>query len=361
MSVRILSACLAGAVAIQSLLVGSLAEAQGFAGLGTSADGFAIPQAGVPLRFPADHGSHPDYRVEWWYLTANLKAADGTDYGVQWTLFRSAMAPKASDVWSSPQIWMGHAAITTPTQQYVAERLARDGIGQAGVTAAPFAAWIDDWHMQAISSLPAADGLSHLDLQATGQTFRYQLSLDANGPVVPQGQGGYSVKSASGQASEYYSQPFYTVHGKLMLPGGDIAVNGQGWLDREWSSQPLAADQTGWDWFSLHLDSGEKLMGFRLRDAGTGFTSATWISADGTPTPLPPGALKLTSLSTTEVAGHSVPTAWRLDIPSRNFSVTTKPINPQAWMATSFPYWEGPIIFEGSQKGHGYLEMTGYK
>lgn len=359
MSARFLSASLAAIL----LLAAASANAQGFAGLGTTAEGFAIPKPGVPLSFPRDHGPHPDYRIEWWYLTANLKGADGQDYGVQWTLFRSALAPKANAGWSSPQVWMGHAAITTATRQYVAERLARDGIGQAGVTDAPFDAWIDDWHMKAAESSgnSAADALAHLDLAATGQSFRYDLSLDANGPIVPQGQGGYSVKSAGGQASEYYSQPFYAVQGKLALPGGDVAMTGQAWLDREWSSQPLAADQTGWDWFSLHLDSGEKLMGFRLRDSGAGFTSATWIAADGTPTPLEPGALKLTPLSTTEVSGHKIPTAWRLEIPSRNFTVTTTPLNPHSWMATNFPYWEGPITFTGTQNGRGYLEMTGYK
>jgi predicted secreted hydrolase len=31
-----------------------------------------------------------------------------------------------------------------------------------------------------------------------------------------------------------------------------------------------------------------------------------------------------------------------------------------SWMATSFPYWEGPIGFRGSHSGVGYLEMTGY-
>jgi predicted secreted hydrolase len=360
MSVRALLICLSVAVVLQA----ATADAQGFAGLGTSANGFAIPKPGVAFRFPADHGPHPDYRIEWWYVTADLKGADGKDYGVQWTLFRSALSPGATATWSSPQIWMGNAAITTPTQHYVAERLSRDGTGAAGVTAAPFSAWIDDWQMQAEAAAnggaDAEDALSHLDLRATGANFRYDLKLDAHGPIVAQGQGGYSVKSAGGQASEYYSQPFYSSRGTLKLPDGDVAVSGQAWLDREWSSQPLSKDQTGWDWFSLHLDSGDKLMGFRLRDSGSGFTSATWIAADGTTTPLPAGALTMTPLKTTMVADHKVPTEWQLDIPSRHFSVTTKPLNPQAWMATRFPYWEGPITFGGSESGRGYLEMTGY-
>jgi predicted secreted hydrolase len=344
------------------VLTGASAKAQGFAGLGTRADGFAIPKPGVPFRFPADHGAHPDYRIEWWYVTADLKGADGKDYGVQWTLFRSALSPGATSTWSSPQIWMGNAAITTPTQQYVAERLSRDGAGTAGVTAAPFSAWIDDWQMRGRAALDTSsdDALSHLTLAATGDNFRYDLQLDAHGPIVAQGQGGYSVKSAGGQASEYYSQPFYSVQGTLKLPGGDVPVIGEAWLDREWSSQPLAASQTGWDWFSLHLEGGEKLMGFRLRDGGRGFTSATWIAADGTPTPLPAGALTITPLKTSAVSGHAVPTEWRLEIPARHFDVTTVPLNAQAWMATRFPYWEGPISFTGTQTGRGYLEMTGY-
>ncbi|TNF18010.1 MAG: iron ABC transporter permease, partial [Rhodobacteraceae bacterium] len=79
--------------------------AQGFAGLGTDAEGFATPAPDPSFTFPADHGPHPDYRIEWWYLTANLEAPDGTAYGLQWTLFRTALAPGEAPGWSSPQVW----------------------------------------------------------------------------------------------------------------------------------------------------------------------------------------------------------------------------------------------------------------
>ena len=326
-------------------------SAQGFAGLGSDATGFAVPQPGLVLDFPRDHGAHPSYRIEWWYLTANLQGPDGTDYGIQWTLFRTALAPFEVKGWASPQVWLGHAALTTPTRHFVAERLARGGIGQAGVVAQPFAAWIDEWQMV---------GLDQMALRAGGTDFTYELALTAQGPLVLQGQQGYSLKSREGQASAYYSQPFYEVTGSLTLPGGQVTVTGQGWLDREWSSQPLASDQTGWDWFSLHFDSGEKLMAFRLRDSGAGFTAATWISAGGVPEPLPDGALVLEPGAITDVAGHRVPTEWHLVMAAKGLDITTVPLNPQAWMATSFPYWEGPIRFSGSHAGRGYLEMTGY-
>ncbi|MDI6837149.1 MAG: lipocalin-like domain-containing protein [Rhizobiaceae bacterium] len=337
-------------------------QAQGFAGLGTQAEGFAVPERGVPLAFPRDHGAHPDYRIEWWYLTANLKSADGRSFGLQWTLFRSALEPGGKD---ASQIWMGHAAVTSAERHLVAERLARGGTGQAGVTLEPFSAWIDEWKMESRVSEEAlaagADPLTKLALGASGKDFRYLMELEAKGPLVLQGDHGYSVKSAEGQASYYYSQPFYTISGTLVLPEGEVAVTGEAWLDREWSSQPLSAGQTGWDWFSLHLGSGEKLMAFRLRGDGEGYISGTWIAADGRPTPLRSSDLVVTPLDTARVAGHTLPVRWRVEVPGHGVDVTTEALNDDAWMAVSFPYWEGPIRVSGSHEGAGYLEMTGYK
>jgi predicted secreted hydrolase len=338
------------------LLLGvSNAFAQGFAGLGSNAEGFALPEPGRQFAFPQDHGSHPDYRIEWWYVTANLTGPDGADYGLQWTLFRSARAPGEAEGWESPQIWFGHAAVTSATMHRATERLGRGGTGQAGVTAEPFAAWIDDWQM-------AGDTFGSLQLTATGKDFAYDIALHAQGPLVLHGDRGYSVKSAKGQASYYYSQPFFTVEGTVTLPEGEVPVRGTAWLDREWSSQPLSADQAGWDWFSLSFDAGDKLMGFHLRDATSGgFTSATWIATDGGPTPYGNGKLVVTPLKTSRVNGRDVPTRWRLTLPDRGLDVTVEALNPQAWMDLRIPYWEGPVRVTGTQTGKGYLEMTGYE
>ena len=327
------------------------AVAQGFAGLGTQAEGFAIPDPAYRIEFPQDHGPHPDYRIEWWYLTATLEGEDGQDYGVQWTLFRTAMQPGEAEGWDSPQIWMGHAAVTSSDEHLFAERLARGGIGQAGVISEPFQAFIDDWRME---------GIDRMRVTARGAEFAYDLELVANGPLVLQGEGGYSVKSPDGQASHYYSQPFYRVSGVLDLPGGSVNVSGQGWLDREWSSQPLSEDQHGWDWFSLQFEDGARLMGFGLRDLETVFTSATWIDPDGATTAYTDGALRLTPLNRALVAGRNIPVEWRVELPARGVDVEVEALNPGAWMGVSFPYWEGPIRVRGSHEGRGYLEMTGY-
>jgi len=339
------------------------AAGQGFAGLGADADGFAQPQPGHEFSFPEDHGAHPAYRIEWWYLTAVLEGPDGTAYGAQWTLFRSALEPREAEGWDSPQLWMGHAAVTTPDDHFHAERLARGGLGLAGAESDPFVAFIDEWRMEsAVSRItPGGDALDALDLYARGEAFAYSLSLDAEGPLVFHGDAGFSVKSAQGQASYYFSQPFYRVTGTLELPGGPVEVSGRAWLDREYSSQPLSENQRGWDWVSFHLDSGEKVMGFQLRQTdGEVYTAASWITPDGAPTHFGDGELVLTPLETTEVAGGEPPVRWRVELPARGLDVEIQALNPQSWMPTLFSYWEGPVSIRGSHAGRGYLEMTGY-
>ncbi|MGJ8583947.1 MAG: lipocalin-like domain-containing protein [Marinosulfonomonas sp.] len=331
------------------------AFAQGFSGLGTSADGFATPQPNPEFSFPADHGAHPEFRIEWWYLTANLTAADGTDYGLQWTLFRSALAPTEGEGWQSPQVWFAHAAVTTPKRHFATERFARGGIGQAGVQVDPFDAWIDEWSLK-------GESFDEMSLTANGPDFGYSMALNATGPLVFHGDKGLSIKSADGQGSYYYSQPFYEIEGVLKLPDGDVPVTGSAWLDREWSSQPLSDTQSGWDWFSLSFSEGSKVMGFQVRQAdGTEYSSSTWINADGTTVSYPDGAFAAEPVTMTKVEGREIPTEWHVTLPEKGVNVTVKAINEQAWMGLSIPYWEGPVSVTGSHDGHGYLEMTGYE
>ncbi len=340
------------------VLLPSVSFGQGYAGLGTTADGYLPVTAPANLAFPRDHGAHPGFRIEWWYLTATLEDDAGGQYGAQWTLFRQATAPGPhTDGWDSRTLWMGHAAVTTADSHLYAERFGRGGVGQAGVTAGPpFEAWIDDW------GLTSDDGtLAEIEVRAAGEGFAFDLWAQTDRPFVRQGEDGFSVKSEAGQASYYYSQPFYDVAGELVIDGRAIAVSGQAWLDREWSSQPLAEGQEGWDWFALQLPDGGRLMVYGLRDTdGAAYVVGTWIAPDGAPTPLVPGEARMRPLKTVRIADRDVPVEWRIEVPIRGLSVDTMPLNPQSWMGTAFEYWEGPIRFDGTHSGRGYLEMTGY-
>jgi len=340
---------------------GGKAFAQGFAGLGESADGFAAVVPGRTFAFPADHGPHPEFRIEWWYVTANLTDTTGTAYGAQWTLFRQAIAAGGpQEGWANQQIWMGHAAVTRADTHRFAQAFARGGIGQAGVDAKPFRAWIDAWEMRGFEPVND-DKLAPCELKASGADFSYALRLEAERALVLQGEAGYSRKSLREQASYYYSQPHYTAKGILTIDDKPVDVTGMAWLDREWSSQPLAADQSGWDWLSLHFSAGDKLMLYRMRQTdGQHYGSGKWIAPDGKTEQLASADISMTPLAFTEMEKRKIPTKWRIAIPRMALSIECTPLNARSWMGTSFPYWEGPISFAGSHTGLGYLEMTGY-
>jgi predicted secreted hydrolase len=337
------------------------ALAQGFAGLGKETEGFAPVIPGKTFAFPADHGPHPDYRIEWWYVTANLVDSTGVAYGAQWTLFRQAMKPGAQqEGWANQQIWMGHAAVTRADTHRYSEAFARGGIGQAGVEAKPYLAWIDSWQMRGSEQMHDAT-IAPLELTASGADFSYALRLDADRALVLQGDAGYSRKSERGQASYYFSQPYFKATGSITIDDKPVGVTGLAWMDREWSSQPLASDQTGWDWFSLHLNSGEKLMLFRLRqNDGNNYRSGNWISSDGKTEQIASADIGMTPKTAIELEGRKIPSAWSIAIPRLALTIECVALNAKSWMGTSFPYWEGPISFGGSHSGVGYLEMTGY-
>jgi predicted secreted hydrolase len=337
------------------------ALAQGFAGLGMSGEGFAPVTPGKIFGFPEDHGPHPEFRIEWWYVTANLLDSGGAAYGAQWTLFRQAMRPGAqAEGWSNQQVWMAHAAVTRADTHRFGEKFARGGIGQAGVEAKPFLAWIDAWEMR--GDEPMRDQMiAPLELKASAADFAFALRLDADHALILQGEAGYSKKSERGQASYYFSQPYFKASGSITIDDRPVEVTGQAWMDREWSSQPLASDQTGWDWFSLHFNSGEKLMLFRLRQTdGNHYASGNWILPDGKTEQIASTDIRMTPTTSVEVAGRQIPVAWDIAIPRLKLSIACVPLNAKSWMGTSYPYWEGPISFGGSHSGVGYLEMTGY-
>ncbi|SDK52251.1 lipocalin-like domain-containing protein [Microbulbifer yueqingensis] len=353
----------AGPILLLVLLLAGCGEPAGRdASIGAMSEppaGFHQATPGTTVKLPRDLGPHRRYRLEWWYLTANLHSEnDESDerFGVQWTLFRMGVKPGPFETnepgWRREEIWLAHAALSRPGEHRFESRSARGGTGQAGVKAEPFTAWIDHWQL-------GSAGANRWALAVESDDFAYRLQLEPQLPAVLHGERGFSAKSAGGGGSMYFSYPLRVSEGEVTLAGKKFRVKGRGWFDREWSSQYLQPDQQGWDWLALHLQDGRHLMLFRIRGTED-FFAGTLVAADGSARTLDPNEFSLAPLAYRDTRYGRVPVEWRLQVPGAGLELEVRSWDGDYWNPGSFRYWEGPVTVGGSHRGEGYLEMTGY-
>ncbi len=319
--------------------------------------------AATPVRLPQDHASHPEFRLEWWYFTASVESGDGTPFGLQFTLFRLRQPQSPPSHWSDGQRWLAHASVHSPDTHYFEEKVARGGVGNAGVTAVPFVAYIDDWQWQASrSALPGELLPADLTFSVSDEA-RVTLALTANGPAVLHGDNGFSVKSADGVfRSYYYSLPFIGVRGILTLAGEEITLQGEGWFDHEWTSQLARDDALGWDWLSLSLDDGRKLMAFTMYTGDqAAYTTGTLISSAGKARTLTAADISLIPVGYEQLNAMRLPVEWQVTVPSAGLKLKIAPFKPGQWNPGLVPYYEGRVEVSGSHSGKGFLELTGYQ
>jgi predicted secreted hydrolase len=226
-------------------------------GLALANPASALPPA--QLQFPRDHGAHPDYRQEWWYLTGWLRTAKGQDLGFQITFFRAKPDIETANPssFTPRQVILAHAALSDPRHGRLRhdERAARTALGLAGSREGTTFAWVDDWMLE-------LEGDRYRS-RILARDFSLDLEFVPRGPVVLQGEEGFSRKGPRDEeASYYYSRPQIAVSGTA---NGE-KVTGLAWLDHEWSSQYMAAGAAGWDWCGINLEVGNSLMAFQMRD-----------------------------------------------------------------------------------------------
>lgn len=332
---------------------------------GEPAPGFVRAYEPRSFRFPQDHGAHPDFATEWWYLTGNLQTDSGRRFGYQVTLFRIGLrpgGPAQDSAWRANQIYMGHIAISDVEgrRHLAGERFARAAAGLAGARVTPFEVWLDDW------SLRGGETLFPLDVTAQNGDIGISLQLQSGEkPLILQGERGLSRKSATpGNASYYYSFTRLPTRGELRIGDSVYRVHGDSWLDREWSSSALDRNQVGWDWFALQLDDGRDLMYYRLRDRqgyADPFSSGSLVDRDGTVHSLSPAQVQLTPLRYWQADdGARYPVGWRLQAPEYGLDLEVNALLDDQVMDLSVRYWEGAVEVSGTQRGRGYLELSGY-
>jgi predicted secreted hydrolase len=336
-------------------------------------DGWREALPGWVYKFPRDHGVHPEFKTEWWYFTGSLNAAGGKEFGYEVTWFRQGVNPHLGAGLSRfvvPDFKFAHFAISdVPAGRFdFSEKIARGAFGEAGFgngDAGPLA-WIDNWRL---SVLP--DGRWHIDAVQDGRALT--LDLAPMKPPVIEGEQGVSRKAeGEGHASCYYSFTRMRTSGTLALPGAPpMPVTGETWFDHEWATNQLAANQAGWDWFSVQLEDGTELMLYRMRlkdGAADPASSGTYTRKDGSVVYLKAGdfVLEPDAWWKSGATGANYPIGWRVRISRIDVDLKiSTPLENQELALSSLAYWEGLIHVTGTAAGapvtgHGYLELTGY-
>jgi predicted secreted hydrolase len=329
---------------------------------------FRLALPGYDFEFPRDHGSHPEYRTEWWYYTGHLRTASGKRYGFEVTFFRVGITPPAPKAtrWDLQQVMPAHFAITDVSGKSFRyyEKLNR---------ASPFTADAAEGHLDVFNEswrattnpdgswkLIAAEGKDAIDL-----TLRTRKA-----PAV-HGENGVSVKAqGTGYASHYYSMTRLEVTGRV---NGE-SCTGQAWMDHEFGSSALREHQQGWDWFSIQLENDAEVMLYiiRRKDGTPDVTSSgSLVTSDGQVIPIRREQMRITPLARwkSKKSGATYPMGWRVELPSFGVSLTLQPLLREQELvtqgSTGITYWEGAVDVSGSfsgvaVRGDGYVEMTGY-
>ena len=345
------------------------ASAAGLASASAPFKAWSLPAR--TLRFPRDHGAHPELRTEWWYITghANSRGSDSREFGFQLTFFRTRVdATQAmKSKFSAQQLVFAHAAVTDVHGQKLwhDQRIARAGFGVAFASTEETHLKLEDWTLQR-----SPGDVSRYSASLPANDFALQLQMNETQPLLLQGQNGLSRKGPEPrQASYYYSHPQLNTRGSITLQGRTFEVTGKAWLDHEWSEELLHPDAKGWDWIGMNLDDGSALTAFQLRTASG---SAVWDggsfrSTQGKLTVFQRGEVIFKPLRywTSPLTQARYPVEWQVQTPRGTYSVRAVLDNQEldSRSSTGAVYWEGLsglLDSQGQRVGRGYLEMTGY-
>jgi predicted secreted hydrolase len=343
-----------------------------------TADGFSVPQPGHQFEFPRDHGAHPDFKVEWWYLTGHLFGPDKERFGFQATFFRKSNTPPPEEssgepkAFRSDEVFLFHAALLeVESGRFIhTERLARSG-WDASASSSGLSVRVGEARLNAVDGM---EDRFKLDASIRGEAG-FSLHLEALKPVVVFGKDGVSRKGDSATAASWYlTFPRLQARGEVRVKERLIPVEGQVWMDHEISSSQLTGEQAGWDWAGIQFEDGREIMVYRLRrkDGATDPASAlSWVDGAGKTTYYGASEFQWESSGVwrSPQSGAKYPLPVRLKAPDPATGKTVEwvlePLSKEQELdgaVSGVPYWEGAcrVLREGREVGSAYVELTGY-
>jgi predicted secreted hydrolase len=327
------------------------------------AQSYARVVPGRPLAFPRDHGAHPDFRTEWWYITGWLRGA--RESGFQITFFRNRplVAEHSKSSFAPRQLLFAHAALADAGAGRLIhdQRSARTGFGIAQYDEADTRVKIDDWTLERAGRGYRA--------RIAAREFELDLAFEPAQAPLAQGAQGYSRKGPRPeQASYYYSWPQLAVKGAVTRGAIRREAAGVAWLDHEWSSEALAPEAAGWDWCGINGDDGSALMAFRIRarDGSTYWAGGSHRARDGRLRVFPAREVRFETLAEwrSPRSGATYPVSVRVSAGGMSWTLVPLMEDQEldARASTGTVYWEGAVRAsqDGRPAGRGYLELTGY-
>ena len=330
---------------------------------------FVPALSGYEFQFPRDHGTHNDYRTEWWYYTGQLKTDSGRRYGFELTFFRVGVdAPESAEPsrWDLSNLAPAHFAITDVESRDFRyyEKMNRMSAFTAGAAEGRLDVFNESWRA---TTLP--DGSWRITANAGSDAI--DLVLRSHKPPAINGENGISAKAdAVGYATHYYSMTRLEASGTINRQH----CRGLVWMDHEFGSSMLREDQQGWDWFSIALDNDTELMLYQLRkrDGSADVTSSgSLVASDGSVIHLRRDQMQIKPLARwkSPKTKGDYPMGWKILVPSFGIDVTLQPLMRDQELvtkgSTGVTYWEGAVDVNGTfnrnaVSGQGYVEMTGY-
>ncbi len=315
-----------------------------------------LPDKSVSL--PRDFKLHPNFQHEWWHLFATVQDKFDNNYHIQWSFFRVATDEREMRGWQDPHLYISNIVVTHHGRTHKEQRVARGGIGQAGMVNTPFRVWIDNWSWRSLGSTPFPGNLS-----VATDDFAVDLEMFTNGPFVMNGDKGYQVKhELESVASFSFSAPFLGTRGRLIIDGKPIMVEGKAWMQKEWGTGLIGEEQQGWDWFVFNLEDGRALTVSQYRhNSQLPYVFGTLSTKSGHTVALSDEDISIRPLQTTTLLnGRRLPLQWIINVPEHNLNLTTRIVRRDMWLPFVMPYWEGPIMASGSDEARGFMQLTGY-
>jgi len=326
----------------------------------------------LTMSFPRDHGAHLQFQTEWWYVTGEVEDASGSQFGYQLTIFRRGLSAGNVAVGDNPRhVLAAHFAVADLSKKSFshASRLRRLDGNLAFADHQKLHCFVEDWEIQQLQ-----DGTIDVRASDAASEISIQFQLNAKKDAVLHGKNGYSQKGPDpGNASAYVSWTRLATRGTLQIGGKNLNITGESWFDHEWGTSQLSSGVVGWDWFGLRLDDGRELMIYGLRRADGTYliqSGGTIIDKSGKARSLTFEDYEMKPLAhwTSPATKGKYPIRWRIQIPEKiagqkmELEASARIDNAEldTSNSTGVIYWEGPVRVEGTHRGTGYMELTGY-